>query len=70
MIRNYQLFKEKINYVIQNSGLDIGAVYFILKDIFLEIEKLYYAQINKECLEEAEKINNELKTKNESIKEE
>lgn len=57
MIRNYQLFKEKINYVIQNSGLDIGAVYFILKDIFSDIEKLYYAQINKECLEEAQKIN-------------
>ena len=59
MIRNYQLFKEKINYVIQNSGLDIGAVYFILKDIFGEIEQLYYAQLNRECLEEAQKIENE-----------
>ncbi len=70
MIRNYQLFKEKINYVIQNSGLDIGAVYFILKDIYSEIEKLYYAQINKECLEEAQKIENELKINNEKINEE
>ena len=70
MIRNYQLFKEKINYVIQNSGLDIGVVYFILKDVFSEIEKLYYAQINKECLEEAQKINDESKTDNENINEE
>ena len=70
MIRNYQLFKEKINYVIQNSGLDIGAVYFILKDIFAEIEKLYYAQINKELLEEAQKINNESKMNDENINEE
>lgn len=65
MIKNYQLFKEKINYIIQNSGLDIGAVYFILKDIFSEIEKLYYAQINKECMEEAEKIEKKSENNNE-----
>ena len=70
MIKNYQLFKEKINYVIQNSGLDIGAVYFILKDIFGEIEKLYYAQINKEFMEEAEKIEKENKNKLETVNEE
>lgn len=57
MIRNYQIFKEKINYVIQNSNLNIGAVYFILKDIFNEVEKTYYSQLNKECLSDAEKIN-------------
>lgn len=56
MIKNYQIFKETVNNVIQNSNLDIGAVYFILKDIFSEIERVYYSQINKECLEEAEKI--------------
>lgn len=72
MIRNYQLFKEKINYVIQNSSLDIGIVYFILKDIFFEIEKLYYAQLNKECLEEAQKIEKETESEknNKTIKEE
>lgn len=70
MIRNYQLFKEKINYVIQNSELDIGAVYFILKDIFGEIEKLYYAQLNNECMEEAKKIENENKNNINNINEE
>lgn len=59
MIKKYQIFKETINNVIKDSNLDIGAVYFILKDIFSDIEKIYYAQINKELLEEAEKINND-----------
>lgn len=52
MIKNYQMFKDTTNNVIQNSGLDIGAVYFILKDIVSDIEKMYFAQINRELLEE------------------
>lgn len=56
MIKNYQIFKESINKIIQNSGLDIGAVYFILKDTFREIETLYYARLNKELMEETEEI--------------
>lgn len=59
MIKRYQILKESILRLIQNSGLDIGAAYFIIKDIFCDVEKAYYAQLNKECLEEAEKINNE-----------
>ena len=51
MIKDYQLFKEKLTYDIQHSNLDIGAIYFILKNTFIEIEALYYAQINKEMLE-------------------
>ena len=54
MVKNYQILKEQINYAIQNSGLDIGAAYFILKDIFTDIAKMYYGQVNKELLEEAE----------------
>lgn len=64
MIKKYQIFKETINNVISNSKLDIGIVYFIFKDIFLNIEQLYYAQINKECLEEAKEINSETDKKN------
>ena len=59
MIKQYQILRESIVRVIQNSGLDIGAAYFIMKDIMNEVEKSYYAQLNKECLKEAEKINNE-----------
>ena len=63
MISKYQILKESINQVIQNSGLDIGAVYFILKDIFNEIEKLYYAQINRECLNEIKEETKQEKNK-------
>lgn len=61
MIKNYQIFKETISSIIQNSGLDIGVVYFIMKDIFSDIEKLYFSQINRELLEE-EKLNTEIKS--------
>lgn len=59
MIKNYQFLKEKVNYVIQDSNLDIGAVYFVMKDIMNNLEHLYYAQINKEMLEEKGKNSNE-----------
>ena len=64
MIKNYQILKEQINYSIENSSLDIGAAYFIMKDIMNNLEHLYYAQINKECLENAE--NNEKEKKDET----
>ena len=66
MIKNYQILKESIHGMIQNSGLDIGAVYFVLKDIFSEVENLYYAQLNKECLEEAEKTKSERESSKEN----
>lgn len=59
MIKKYQILKESIINVIQNSGLDIGAAYFILKDVFTSFENLYYAQINKECLEESKEKSKE-----------
>ena len=31
MVKNYQILKEQINYSIENSGLDIGAAYLIMK---------------------------------------
>ena len=55
MIKDYQFFKETLNQAIKNSNLDIGAVYFILKNTMIEIEALYYNQINKELMEEAER---------------
>lgn len=64
MIKNYQIFKETIHNIIQTSGLDIGVVYFILKDIFKEIETLYYTQINSELMKESEEnINKEKEEK-------
>lgn len=55
MIKDYQILKETIIRSINNSSLDIGAAYFILKSIFCEIENLYFAQINRELMEENQK---------------
>ncbi len=66
MIKNYQMLKEQINYVIQNSGLDIGAAYFIMKDIMSNLEHSYYAQINKELLNEKETKDKEQEVKTSS----
>lgn len=59
MISKYQFFKETIKNTIQNSGLDIGIIYYILKDIFREIEALYFTQINREIAEESNNIKEE-----------
>ena len=65
MISRYEAFKQTIKQYIQSCGLDIGIVYFIMKDIFKEIENLYYAQLNKEAIEDAENQ----KRKNMEVKE-
>lgn len=51
----YEKFKETIMQTIQKSGLDVGIVYFILKDILYEIETLYIQQVQKEVAEEKQK---------------
>lgn len=51
MIQKYQLLKETIVQTIQNSNLDIGIIYFIFKDLYNEVEKQYYLQLNREKTE-------------------
>lgn len=48
MIRNYQIFRDTVIDVINNSGLDIGAIKFILKDILHDVNENYTQAINKE----------------------
>lgn len=48
----YEKFKEAILDVIQSSGLDVGVVYFILKDITGQIQALYMQQLQKEANKE------------------
>ena len=48
----YERFNQAINQTIKESGLDVGAVYYILKCTLSEIENLYYAQLNKELMEQ------------------
>ena len=45
-------FNKILHELISNSELDIGTIYFILKNTFREIETLYYTQLNKESMNE------------------
>lgn len=56
MIKDYQILKESINKVLKETPLDVGAKYYILKDVFTEIEQTYYATINSELMAESEEI--------------
>lgn len=53
-IQDYQIFRESIKSYIKENPLDIGAKYFMLKDIFRDVEAEYFAQINNEILSERE----------------
>ena len=52
MTKIYFLLREQITTIIRNSGLNVGAVYYILKDILRDIELQYISQVNKEFAEE------------------
>lgn len=49
-IKEYQIFKETINKVISGTSLDIGGTYYVLKDVYRDVENQYYAQINQELM--------------------
>ena len=73
MTKTYYFTREKITNILQNSGLNIGAIYYILKDILREVEVQYMVQINNELAQEAEenaKTENEKsqKVENETLK--
>ena len=38
MIKNYKIFEQSIRNFIQESGLDVGVTYYILKDIYKDLE--------------------------------
>ena len=62
MVYNYYLFKQKIIQLIQNSQLNIGEIYFIFKDLLVEIENLYIQQIKNEIniLQQEEENNQQI----------
>lgn len=41
-----QDFSNKINYLIKISQLPIGVIYYVLKDIFINVQQTYYATLN------------------------
>ena len=54
MNRNYENFRNNIVYAMRNSGLDIGAMYYILKDVLNDVERTYSSSIQQEI--EAERL--------------
>lgn len=58
MIKNYKIFEQSIRNFIQESGLDVGVTYYILKDIYKDLEKTYYDLLRLEIEEESKKEKN------------
>lgn len=50
-------FRKKCEDVINNSGLPIDAVYYVLKDVFEEITNIYNQEMMKEEKEKEEDLN-------------
>lgn len=57
-------FKQQISSIINNSGLSIEAIYYVLKDIFIEIEKLYFLELQKEQKEANKEKEDEIEPDN------
>lgn len=60
---NFNLINENLKnslvQIISNSNLPVANVYFIVKDIFRDIENNYYNQISKEMGSEEQNIQEE-----------
>lgn len=57
MIKNYKIFEQSIRNFIQESGLDVGVTYYILKDIYKDLEKTYYDLLRLEIEEDSKQEN-------------
>lgn len=64
MVRQYEDFRNRIINAINDSGLDIGMVAYIMRDIYREVETTYQKQVNKE-IEEANRLFDKLDENNE-----
>lgn len=51
-------FRQQINQVINSCGLDAGIVYYIMKDIFNEVEKQYQKISHQEYNQYIQQIQN------------
>lgn len=45
MAKEYHILQETLKQVLSNSSLDVGAKYFVLKDVMRDVESEYVAQI-------------------------
>lgn len=54
MAKEYQIFRETLNNVINGTSLDMGGIYYVLKDVYRDVENQYFAQINQELMTQTE----------------
>lgn len=52
MNKKYESFRNGVMYIIRSSGLDIGAIFYILKDLLREVEEIYSNTLRQEIEEE------------------
>ena len=56
-------FRKQIENIINQSGLPIDAIYFVLKDILNEVSEIYNNEIAKEEMQKIEQENSKEETK-------
>ena len=56
-------FRKQIEDIINQSGLPIDAIYFVLKDILNEVLEIYNNEIAKEEMQKIEQENSKENTK-------
>lgn len=56
MNRNYIEFRDAVINAINQSGLELGAAYFVLKDVSNQVYNEFVKEVNKERDEEMAKI--------------
>ena len=49
----FRNFRKQIENIINQSGLPIDAIYFVLKDVLVEVSEIYQKEISKEDQEAA-----------------
>ena len=62
----FRNFEQKIIKNINESGMSIDAIYFIMKSIMQEIEEKYYEYCRTEDIERTEAVQKELESDKEN----
>ena len=52
MIKDYYVFENVMKSNIRECGLDIGVIYYIMKNILTDIQKEYESQVRLEAAQE------------------
>ena len=56
-------FRKQIENIINQSGLPIDAIYFVVKDILNEVSEIYNNEVTKEEMQKIEQENSKEEAK-------